>query len=86
VSFSEALRVQPVFPSKQDAIDYAETRACFRSDQIRVFEFERQRWTHDCVQRSGSKAVNAPKKSGDHRETPKTVIAPNSSLAKFVRW
>jgi hypothetical protein len=30
--------VQPVFPTKQDAIDYAETRACFRSGEIRILD------------------------------------------------
>ena len=32
----EAPGVEPVFPEKQHAIDYAETRACFRSGEIRV--------------------------------------------------
>jgi hypothetical protein len=27
-----------VFPEKQAAIDYAETRACFRSGEIRVLD------------------------------------------------
>jgi hypothetical protein len=30
--------VEPVFPEKQRAIDYAETRACFRSGEIRVLD------------------------------------------------
>jgi hypothetical protein len=33
----EAPGVDPVFPEKQDAIDYAQTRACFRTGEIRVF-------------------------------------------------
>ena len=32
----EAPGVEPVFPEEQDAIDYAEGRACFRSGEIRV--------------------------------------------------
>jgi hypothetical protein len=34
----EAPGVEPVFPEKQHAIDYAETRACFRSGEIRVLD------------------------------------------------
>jgi hypothetical protein len=34
----EARRVEPVFPKKDQAIDYAQQRACFRSGQIRVFD------------------------------------------------
>jgi hypothetical protein len=34
----EAPGVEPVFPEKRQAIDYAETRACFRSDEIRIFD------------------------------------------------
>ena len=30
--------VEPVFPKKDQAIDYAQNRACFRSGQIRVFD------------------------------------------------
>jgi hypothetical protein len=30
--------VEPVFREKQRAIDYAETRACFRSGEIRVLD------------------------------------------------
>ena len=30
--------VEPVFPEKRQAIDYAETRACFRSGEIRVLD------------------------------------------------
>jgi hypothetical protein len=32
----EAPGVEPVFPDKDDAIDYAQQRACFRSGEIRV--------------------------------------------------
>jgi hypothetical protein len=32
----EAPGVEPVFLEKRQAIDYAETRACFRSGEIRV--------------------------------------------------
>jgi hypothetical protein len=34
----EARRVEPVFPKKDQAIDYAQQRACFRSGQIRIFD------------------------------------------------
>ena len=30
--------VEPVFPEKRQAIDYAETRACFRSGKIRILD------------------------------------------------
>ena len=33
----EAPGVEPVFPEKRQAIDYAETRACFRAGEIRVW-------------------------------------------------
>ena len=32
----EAPGVEPVFPQKRQAIDYAETRACFRCGEIRI--------------------------------------------------
>jgi hypothetical protein len=35
---SEAPGVEPVFQKKDQAIGYAETRACFRADQIRVLD------------------------------------------------
>jgi hypothetical protein len=31
-----------VFPEKRQAIDYAETRACFRSGEIRVLDATRK--------------------------------------------
>ncbi|HJY52905.1 MAG TPA: hypothetical protein VKD89_02685 [Candidatus Udaeobacter sp.] len=34
----EAVGVEPVFLEKGHAIDYAQNRACFRSDQIRVLD------------------------------------------------
>jgi hypothetical protein len=34
----EAPGVEPVFPEKRQAIDYAETRACFRTGEIRVLD------------------------------------------------
>ncbi len=34
----EARGVEPVFPQKDQAIGYAETRACFRSGEIRVLD------------------------------------------------
>jgi hypothetical protein len=30
--------VEPLFPKKDQAIDYAQNRACFRSGQIRVLD------------------------------------------------
>jgi hypothetical protein len=35
----ESPGVEPVFPEKRQAIDYAETRACFRSGEIRILDF-----------------------------------------------
>jgi len=34
----EAPGVEPVFPDKRQAIDYAETRACFRTGEIRILD------------------------------------------------
>ena len=34
----EAPGVEPVFPTKDGAISYAQTRACFRSGEIRVLD------------------------------------------------
>ena len=34
----EAPGVEPVFLGKRQAIDYAQTRACFRSGEIRVLD------------------------------------------------
>jgi hypothetical protein len=34
----ESPGVEPVFPKKDQAIDYAQNRACFRSGQIRVLD------------------------------------------------
>jgi hypothetical protein len=34
----EAPGVEPVFPEKGQAIDYAQNRACFRSGEIRVLD------------------------------------------------
>jgi len=34
----EAPGVEPVFPNKDQAIDYAQNRACFRSGEIRIFD------------------------------------------------
>jgi hypothetical protein len=34
----EARGVEPVFPEKDHAIDYAQNRACFRSGEIRVLD------------------------------------------------
>jgi len=37
-SVFEAPGVEPVFPTKDQAIDYAQSRACFRSGEIRVLD------------------------------------------------
>ena len=34
----EARGVEPVFPEKDNAVDYAQNRACFRSGHIRVLD------------------------------------------------
>jgi len=34
----EAPGVEPVFPNKDQAIDYSQNRACFRSGEIRIFD------------------------------------------------
>jgi hypothetical protein len=34
----ESPGVEPVFPRKDQAIDYAQNRACFRSSEIRVLD------------------------------------------------
>ena len=39
----EAPDVEPVVAEKRQAIDYAETRACFRSGEIRVLDSPRVR-------------------------------------------
>ena len=34
----EAPGVEPVFPEKEQAIDYAQNRACFRSGEIHILD------------------------------------------------
>jgi hypothetical protein len=34
----EAPGVEPVFPEKRQAIDYAQRRACFRSGEVRILD------------------------------------------------
>jgi len=34
----ESPGVEPVFPKKDQAIDYAQNRACFRSGEVRIFD------------------------------------------------
>ena len=34
----ESPGVEPVFPKKDQAVDYAQSRACFRSGEIRVLD------------------------------------------------
>jgi hypothetical protein len=45
----EAPGVEPVFPEKDQAIAYAETRACFRTGEIRVLDSTGKLERH-CVQ------------------------------------
>ena len=54
----EAPGVEPVFPGKGQAIAYAQNRACFRSGEVRIFDFKRKRLGHHSVRRRESKAVN----------------------------
>jgi len=49
--------VEPVFPNKDQAIDYAQNRACFRSGEVTDFRFEWQYWARHSVRRRKSKAV-----------------------------
>jgi hypothetical protein len=37
-SFLKAPGVEPVFPKKDQAIDYAQSRACFGSSEIRILD------------------------------------------------
>ena len=34
----EAPGVEPVFPDKDQAVDYAQNRACFRSGEVRIVD------------------------------------------------
>jgi hypothetical protein len=34
----EAPGVEPVFPDKDQAVDYAQNRACFRSGEVRILD------------------------------------------------
>jgi hypothetical protein len=34
----EAPGVEPAFPKQDQAIDYAQQRACFRSGEVRIFD------------------------------------------------
>ena len=58
----EALGVEPVFPEKRQAIDYAETRARSRSGEIRVLDAHGQVRTNHWVQRAESEAAIAQAK------------------------
>jgi len=55
----EAPGVEPMFPKKDQAIDYAQNRACFRSGEIRVLDSTGKVERTNRVQRGGSKAVIA---------------------------
>jgi hypothetical protein len=55
----EALGVEPMFPEKRQAIDYAETRACCRSGEIRVLDAHGQVRTNHRVQRGESEPAIA---------------------------
>ena len=50
-SVFEAPGVEPVFPEKQDAIDYAQCRVCFRSGEIRV-------WIQTAISSARSRSQN----------------------------
>jgi hypothetical protein len=50
--------VEPVFLEKEQAINYAENRASFRSGEIRVLDSIGNIERGDLVQRNGSEAVN----------------------------
>jgi hypothetical protein len=41
-NFYECVGVQPLFLSQEQAIDYAQGRACFRSGEIRILERNRR--------------------------------------------
>jgi hypothetical protein len=55
----EAPSVDAVFPQKRQAIDYAETRASFRSGEIRVLDAHGQVRPNHWVQRAESEAAIA---------------------------
>jgi len=57
--FFEALGVEPMFPEKRQAIDYAETRARSRSGEIRVLECARASSNEPLGSRAESEAVIA---------------------------
>ena len=50
---------EPVFPEKDQAIDYAQNRGVFSLGRDSRFGFDGKAGTHHCVQRSGSEAVIA---------------------------
>jgi hypothetical protein len=58
----EAAGVETVFREQAQAIGYAETRACFRSGEIRILNSIGNVGAHHPIQRSGSEAVIL----GDH--------------------
>jgi hypothetical protein len=53
----EAPGVQPVFLSQEQAIDYAQSRAGFRSGEVWILDFNWQSRADDPVQRNGEKNV-----------------------------
>jgi hypothetical protein len=53
----EAPGVEPVFPEKRQAINYAQGRASFRCGEIRILDSTGNVERNHCVQRSGQKNV-----------------------------
>jgi len=53
----ESPGVEPVFPKKDQAIDYAQNRACFRSGQMQILDSTGNVEAHHSVRRRESKAV-----------------------------
>ena len=56
----EAPGVEPVFPEKRQAINYAQNRAWFRSGEIRILDSRGTLERNHCVQRGGSETVILP--------------------------
>ena len=61
----ESPGVEPVFLQKDQAIGYAETRACFRVGEIRILGFNWQRRADDLIQRSASKTMGLDRSGSD---------------------
>jgi len=66
----ESTGVEPVFPEKNQAIDYAQNRACFRSGEIRVLNSSGKPQRTITFSEADPKAVIAPKKVGRSPRIP----------------